>query len=369
MSSTTNQERNQAMHEPDATRPHGEQEREYTALWQIELTAASPRAAAEQALEVQRDPRSDALVFDITADGAPPVRVDLADTDAEPDRQPTPDCQPSPASMGCRHEIVRFLAGLYGADRGFRLDRGAFASHLNVDGDDTRYGLYAFGKTIGQKVARATTRALTCRAITSPDGALLYVIAADSTAVAITVRDQPPTATQLHARASARLPCYRLIGDTRGWSELQPTNSPDTFTGTCETIELVLQAANGLLPALAALQLGEAHAMSLLAEPLRVLTYSHRGRLSTDTIGMSDLTEDDPEQTKDLWPPLIQALETGEAAEDWDGDRQHTLLLRTGGATTLAREMNAARARLLYTGASHPGELPDPSGGFSRYLA
>ncbi len=250
----------------------------------------------------------------------------------------------------------------------FTLDRSALAGHLNVDGDDTTYGLGTFAAEPGPQVAAATTRALTCGAITPPDGAQLYVFAADSTAVAITVRDQPPSPAQLRDRASAGLPCYRHISDTRDWRELQPAASPDTFTGTCETIELVLQAANSLLPALAALKLGEAHTTSLLAAPLRVLTYNHRGRLSTRTSSVSELTEDDADQTRDLWPLLIETLETGEAAEEWDGDRQRTLLLRSGGATALARQLNAARARLVHSGARRLAELADPAGGFGRYL-
>jgi len=254
------------------------------------------------------------------------------------------------------------------ASSNFTLDRTAFATHLQLDGDETRYGLYTFGSSRGHQISRATKRALACGAITPADGAQLHVFPAEGTSVAITVRDLPPTTTQLHARASAGLPCYRHIGDTRDWPNLKPALPDDTFTGTCETLEQVLVVANELLAALAALQLGEAHAMSLLTEPLRVLTYNHRGRLSTDTSSMSALTEDDPEQIIDLWPLLIETLETGEAGEDWDGDRQRRLLLRTGGATALARELNAARARLVHKGIVADGVMPDPKGGFSRYL-
>jgi hypothetical protein len=254
------------------------------------------------------------------------------------------------------------------ANSKFTLDRAAFATHLHLDSDDTRYGLYAFGSTRAPQIATATKRALACRAITPADSAQLHVFPAEGASVAITVREQPPTPTQLHARATAGLPCYRHVGDTRDWPNLKPARPADTFTGTCETIEQVLAAANELLPALGTLQLGEAHAMSLLAQPLRVLTYNHRGRLSTDTSSVPDLAEHDAEQTIDLWPLLIEALETGEAAEDWDGDRQRTLLLRTGGATALARELIAARARLVHHGTVAVGVMPDPDGGFSRYL-
>jgi hypothetical protein len=69
-----------------------------------------------------------------------------------------------------------------------------------------------------------------------------------------------------------------------------------------------------------------------------------------------------------LWPLLIQTLETGEASEDRDGDRQRTLLLRTGCATGLARELNAARAQLVHDGTVADGVMPDPDGGFARHL-
>lgn len=250
----------------------------------------------------------------------------------------------------------------------FTLDRAAFATHLHLDGDDTRYGLYAFGSGRGRQISTATKRALTCEAITPADDAQLHVFPGEGTSVAITIREQPPTPTQLHARAAAGLPCYRHVGDIRDWPSLKPEHPDDTFTGTCETIEQVLAAANELLAALATLQLGEAHATSLLAQPLRVLTYNHRGRLSTHTSSVPDLAEHDAEQTIDLWPLLIQTLETGEAAEDWDGERQRTLLLRTGGATALARELIAARARLINDVSFAVCVMPDPNGGFSRHL-
>ena len=58
----------------------------YRVEWSIDIDAASPAAAAAQALVVQRDPHSSATVFDVTEfDGSDaPVRIDLeADFDAE----------------------------------------------------------------------------------------------------------------------------------------------------------------------------------------------------------------------------------------------------------------------------------------------
>jgi hypothetical protein len=52
---------------------------EYQVRWDIELTADSPREAAEQALRMQRDPSGWATVFTVTdgSDPTPGTNVDL----------------------------------------------------------------------------------------------------------------------------------------------------------------------------------------------------------------------------------------------------------------------------------------------------
>lgn len=59
---------------------------EYRLTWVIELSADSPREAAERALEIQRDPTSIATVFDVveTADGGclPGWTIDLTPDEA-----------------------------------------------------------------------------------------------------------------------------------------------------------------------------------------------------------------------------------------------------------------------------------------------
>jgi hypothetical protein len=47
---------------------------EYRVVWTIELTARSPRAAAEEALKIQRDPSSLATVFVVEGE-----EIDLGD--------------------------------------------------------------------------------------------------------------------------------------------------------------------------------------------------------------------------------------------------------------------------------------------------
>ncbi len=251
----------------------------------------------------------------------------------------------------------------------FTLDRIQFARHLKIAQDGgPSWGLGAFGDGPAHQVAGAVTCAKEARTITEPDGVHLTVDAINASRVAIVLDDRPPTPAQLHARAGAGLPRYRHVGTNRHWTSLKPAAKRGTFTGTCEAIEHVLLAADDLTPAVSAIQVGEAHWISLHAEPLRVLTYNSRGRLATHSTSVSELTEDGPKQAVDLWPLLIEALETGEATEDWDGDQQRTLLLRVGGDAALARQMNAARAQLVHTGAVADGVLPDPAGGFARHF-
>lgn len=254
------------------------------------------------------------------------------------------------------------------ANSNFTLDRIQFARHLNVAEEPTSWGLGAFGDSPAHQVAGAVTCAKEARTITEPDGVHLTVYATDGSRVVIVFSDRPPTPAELRARAAAGLPRCRHIGTTRRWTSLKPAAKRGTFTGTCEAIEHVLVAADDLTPAVGVLQLGEVHRVSLQTEPLRVLTYNSRGRLATYTASVSQLTEGDPKHVVDLWPLLIEALETGEAAEDWDGDQQRTFLLRAGGETHLARQLNAARAQLVHGGAVAAAVVPDPAGGFSRYI-
>ena len=49
----------------------------YLVTWSIDLEAESPEDAARQALDIQRDPDSCALVFGVREPGKRLVRVDL----------------------------------------------------------------------------------------------------------------------------------------------------------------------------------------------------------------------------------------------------------------------------------------------------
>ncbi len=49
----------------------------YIVTWRIEIDATTPRDAAKQALEIQRDPFSSATVFDVTDEDGKNINVDL----------------------------------------------------------------------------------------------------------------------------------------------------------------------------------------------------------------------------------------------------------------------------------------------------
>jgi len=54
---------------------------EYRITWEIQITADSPREAAEQALVIQRVPNSIATVFDVADDDGNIERIDLEEID------------------------------------------------------------------------------------------------------------------------------------------------------------------------------------------------------------------------------------------------------------------------------------------------
>ena len=51
----------------------------YYVTWSIELEATSPKAAAEMALEIQRDPESIATVFTVFDENGVETRVDTSE--------------------------------------------------------------------------------------------------------------------------------------------------------------------------------------------------------------------------------------------------------------------------------------------------
>jgi hypothetical protein len=55
----------------------------YRVIWEIDVDAESPRAAACRALDIQRNPDSIATVFQVVAEGGEGEIVDLLPDDCE----------------------------------------------------------------------------------------------------------------------------------------------------------------------------------------------------------------------------------------------------------------------------------------------
>lgn len=51
--------------------------KDYHIVWEIDISAHSPKEAAEEALKVQRDPFSMETVFDVWEEGGKQHRIDL----------------------------------------------------------------------------------------------------------------------------------------------------------------------------------------------------------------------------------------------------------------------------------------------------
>lgn len=56
-------------------------EHQYRLVWEIDICATSPKAAAKKALKYQRDPDSTATVFDVFNEKGKVTRVDLLEMD------------------------------------------------------------------------------------------------------------------------------------------------------------------------------------------------------------------------------------------------------------------------------------------------
>jgi hypothetical protein len=356
----------------DTTRPARESEHEYTALWQIDVTAASPRAAAQQAREIQRDPRANALVFDISAGDELPVRVDLADADAESDRQPTAASHLSPSEVAVITTGQKPNDLVAAPHSGFRLDRAALADSIGAEREgDEDCGIQRFGDTPVEQIACALLHAENGKAMQTPAGVDLYALKLlpEANALILAIRESPQvSALTLERRKAVGLPAERQVASwpiDSGWL----SDAGDrTFLGLCLTLEEVCAIANGLMPALRALLDGEQMLLDRVEQPLNVLTYNLRGRQTSQRYSVQDLAEWDTETTITLWPLLIEALEAGESSEEWDGDRQRSFIVVDHAERYLARQLVQARTAVLDAGTVRADALPDPHGGFEQHL-
>jgi len=361
------------MHGPDTTRPEREPEHEYTAHWQVEVTDVSPRAAAKQARALQRDPRSDAVVFEVSTDGEPPVCVDLTDTEDQPEQQPTPAGTLVPSDVAVITTGAKPNDLVAAPHNGFRLDRSLLAESVDAEGEeDEDCGVQRFGDTPVEQIAGALLHAENSKALEIPDGVDLYALklVPAANALILAIRESPDVSGgSLERRKAAGLPIERQVASWTVDSGWLSDAGDHTFLGLCLTLEEVCTIANGLMPALRALLDGEQVLIDRIEQPLNVLTYNLRGRLSSQRYSVQDLAEWDAGTIASLWPLLIEALETGEASEEWDGDRQRAFTVVEGAERYLARQLIEARTALLDAGTVQAKALPDPDSGFEQHLA
>lgn len=255
----------------------------------------------------------------------------------------------------------------------FRLDRVALADSLGAAEEENEdCGIQGFGETRVEQIAGALVYAENSKALIAPDGVDLHALklVPDANALVVAIRESPDAAApKAREREEAGLPGERQIASWTiepGW-----LSDPEdrTFLGLCLTLENVCDVANGLMPSLRALLDGEEILMGLASVPLTVLTYNSRARFGCYRSSVADATEFDADQARMLWPLLIETLQTGEATEEWDGDRQRGFLLQEHAERHLARQLVQLREELAAAGKATVAELPDPTGGFESYLA
>jgi hypothetical protein len=196
------------------------------------------------------------------------------------------------------------------AEEQFTFDRGVLARSLGADSDEDPRGQVGFGDAPADQIAGAVSHAEVSGALKTPVAVALYVIPATPDSVMLTVRETHEVAApRRQARAELGLPDERQLASWEIESGWLTDGHVDTFGALCDTLQEVCRVANGLLPSLQALLDGEQRLIDLAEEPLTVITYTNRGRLTTYPVALDDLTEHDSERTKNLWPHLLDALE------------------------------------------------------------
>jgi hypothetical protein len=251
----------------------------------------------------------------------------------------------------------------------FTLNRRALARALNADSDEDRCGLARFGDSPAEQIAGAVTEAEVTGALKAPATVALYVVKATPNDVILTVRERYDVALPgPTVRKQLGLPDERQVASWPIESGWLTDGQADTFGALCDTLDEVCKAANDLLPSLQATRDGEQQLIDLAERPLSVITRTSPSRLATRVSAVGDLTDYDADLTKSLWPLLISALEGHTATEEWDGERQRTLLVRPGAQKYLARQLCDHSAELIRDAKATPTELPEPDNGFAPYL-
>jgi hypothetical protein len=99
---------------------------EYRVLWEIDITAESPVDAAIQALKVQRNPDSDALVFEVRSKGKS-LLLDLLDVPEYHDQ-----AEPEPSWARVQEALFKAAAALESA-KAMALGLGDFPRHKALE--------------------------------------------------------------------------------------------------------------------------------------------------------------------------------------------------------------------------------------------
>lgn len=252
----------------------------------------------------------------------------------------------------------------------FTLDRERLTAKMLEDYGEP-VGIDAFGESDPERIAGAIRYATYGGTVTCPAEITMIVDALPPTAAAVIlslcesheVRAHQGMQRRIEAGLSNErqvslwsLETEHLIGDEAG------------FQGLCSAVEQVCAEATKLLPSFRAMLDGEQQLLDRIAEPLTVLIYDTRARLSCHRSSVQALTEGDADQARALWPQLIATLEEGEDNGEWDGDRQRSYSVEDRDRPHLARQMLALREELISNGHATAAQLPEPVAGLDSYL-
>jgi len=252
----------------------------------------------------------------------------------------------------------------------FRLDRERLTAKM-LDDYGEPVGIDAFGESDPERIAQATRYATDGGAVACPAEITMIVDALPSVAAAVILslcESHEVRAYQgMQRRTDAGLSNERQVSL---WSlETEHLIGEDAgFQGFCSAVERVCAEATNLLPSFRAMLDGEQQLLDRIADPLTVLTYDTRARLSCYRSSVQALTEGDADQARALWPQLITTLEEGEDKGEWDGDRQRTYSVEDRDRPHLARQMIALREELISNAQATAAQLPEPIAGFDSYL-
>jgi len=246
----------------------------------------------------------------------------------------------------------------------FSIDQKRLSELFGPDEENAACRLDRYGETPSEAIEGIVRVAQEAQGLVAPETVELHTLCPSPVSVVIAIRETN-LEHQQH-RAVAGFPAQRQVASWRMDAAQLRDGHGETFAELVGTLQNVCTEANALFPALAALIDGEKRVLYVIAKPIRVLTYDSRGRRGIYSAAVDDLTDNAVDLGRAVWPLLIETLETGEATEDWDGDRQRALQLRYGATPHLARQLLDLRRRLAEHGV---GDLPQADPSLDTYLS